>query len=345
MPSPISSLVRQTEKTADRLSVLTFCFEEKHELLLANTKHDIVGLSVKDMLYRWNGEVMMKPENYTLLQVPQGEIGMAIPQQLNFDVVVGYERPGHYEPLGRGFSNQLQIPLVMINNQFPVAISDAFNVGTYANMAGEANIFGNTALMAFWNINGKCEVIHPGVNTQRFTPTLPFEKRSNCILTVGHNFMKKAEENSFSIWKTIMDGNDALLIGHNPGMSFPNKFMPHSMLSKVYQETKVYLNTTVGGIFPVEILEAMACGCVVVTLPFPGITEFIQDGETGFVCRDAVTAKRVIKQIINDKAKFEKISQAARAFIEEKCNLDTQSAKLDEVLRRVIEANKEKMYE
>jgi glycosyltransferase involved in cell wall biosynthesis len=121
--------------------------------------------------------------------------------------------------------------------------------------------------------------------------------------------------------------------------------MPYSLLQKVYQEAKVYLNTSTGGIFPIEILEAMACGCVVITLPFPGIANFIENEVTGFICRDVSAIKRLIGQITKDKKMFTRIGEAAREFVVKNCDITKQAQMLNEEIIDSIKSKREKVYE
>lgn len=343
MPTPISSLVRQIKPVADKLNVLSFCFDEKHELLLTGTGSNVVAISVPGLWYKWNNEVMTKPTNYTMFEFnPNADLLTNLPCCFDYDIVVGYQRPSHYDA-GKKVAEMLQVPFVMITNEFPVSVSDAFNISIYGDMAGYSNIYGNDSLKAFWNVRGDAKVIRPGVNIDKFKPTLPFEKRHGKLVTVANNFMQRDEETNFRKWKAIISGEEFFLSGHNPGL--PSEFVSFSSLHKVYQDARIYLNTITGGVFPSEIIEAMASGCVVISLDFVGARDFIKHGENGFIFKTEQEAKKFASQINNDKALFDKISENARKFAVENCNLTTQSSMLKDELVRVVAANREKVYE
>lgn len=343
MSTPISSLVRQTKPIKEKLNIISFCFDEKHELLLANTGHNILAITVPSFLYKWNADIMTKPSNYTLLTFEHNsDLISNLPNGIEIDAIVGYERPSHYE-IGKKLSQMLQIPMIIINNQFPVAVSDAFNVSSYSNMNGKLNVFGSESLKTFWNMSGKSEVVRPGVNTNKFKPELPFDKRNDKTLTVAQTFMQRNEETNFLDWKKILEGTNAALIGHNPGL--PSVFSPFSSLQKHYQEARVYLNTSTGGVFPIEVIEAMASGCVVVTYDYIGMRELIKHEETGFLCKTPEEARKYIKQINSNPKLFDKVSEAARQFVLENCDLSKQSASLKQAINRVVIENKEMVYE
>lgn len=333
--------MRQTQPVPPKLNILSFCFDEKHELLVTNTGNNIFAITVPGFLYKWNPDIMTKPLNYTLFEFHHNaDLITHLPASLDFDLIVAFERPSQFE-IAKKISKVLQIPIAVIENRFPISVSDAFSVSAYSNMTGSLNVFGNSYLKSFWNVSGESEVLMPGVNTSKFTPEEG--QRSNKVLTVVNNFIQRDEETSFSKWKAIVEGFEIALVGHNPGIA--SQFTPFSSLHKTYQASKVYLNTTTGGIFPIEVIEAMASGCAVVTLDFIGMRDFIKSGENGFICKTVDEARAIINKLHTDKDLFTKISSNARSFVVNNCDLSVQSSKLNARFKDIVIKNREKVYE
>jgi glycosyltransferase involved in cell wall biosynthesis len=68
---------------------------------------------------------------------------------------------------------------------------------------------------------------------------------------------------------------------------------------------------------PITLLEAMACGSIVLATPVGGIPDIIKDGETGFILRDnkPETIAEIIIKILN-YANLDQIAKNARLFVE-----------------------------
>jgi glycosyltransferase involved in cell wall biosynthesis len=340
MPTPVSSLIRQT-KSNDKLNILTFCYEEKHEAAICRTGHNFYAITVPGMFYKWNPDIMMKPSNYTLFDIKmEQDLLESLPPHLDFDLILVHERPYQFQ-IGKNASRILSIPLVAMTDNFPIAIASDFDIHSFADMKAHANIFGNLGLKSFWQIEDSV-VIHPGVDTERFTVRNDVIRKKN-IMTLVHRFAQRDEETQFSSWRQIIEGFEYTLVGHNPGL--PSEFLAYSLLPKRYQESRVYLNTVTGGVFPIEVIEAMASGCVVVTYPYPGITDFVKDGENGFICKDVDTAKRTIRRLIEDDDLANKMSVAARQFAVDNLNIDQYTKELNKVFDKVVKNHKEIGYE
>lgn len=75
---------------------------------------------------------------------------------------------------------------------------------------------------------------------------------------------------------------------------------------------------------PKSLLEAMACGLVVIGSDVEGIRELIDDGRTGFLCETAPDSiAEVLKTVLNmEEYYLNHISQRARNFVLSGCSID-----------------------
>ena len=70
------------------------------------------------------------------------------------------------------------------------------------------------------------------------------------------------------------------------------------------------------------MMEAMACGCPVVSTENCMIPEIIEHGVSGFMSNDPEELKRYCQKLLDDPELARKMGEAARKTIEESFNLD-----------------------
>ncbi|MCZ7574929.1 MAG: glycosyltransferase [Ardenticatenaceae bacterium] len=152
----------------------------------------------------------------------------------------------------------------------------------------------------------RCELIHNGVDIQRFRQSdrrgvqqklgLPVEKK--VLLYVANGGLKVAlnrdpELALNSLRRLVVDSgrSDVILVAVGGQAGLPQDLAPHVIqrdflrdgVESYYQAADVYLHPTRADNFSLAILEAMACGLPVVTTDVGGCGEQVLDGQTGYV--------------------------------------------------------------
>ena len=86
---------------------------------------------------------------------------------------------------------------------------------------------------------------------------------------------------------------------------------------------------------PVALMEAMAMGLAVVSTRVSGIPELIEDGVSGLLVpeRDAAALAEALARLAADAALRASLGRAARRRVEERFDLETNTARLAELLR------------
>ncbi len=81
---------------------------------------------------------------------------------------------------------------------------------------------------------------------------------------------------------------------------------------------------------PTVLLEAMALGRSVVSTDLPGVTEIVDDGETGLLVppRDSVSLAKAVSQLLTDSDLRKAFGQAGRRKAERLFSLSRNVAKL-----------------
>ena len=118
--------------------------------------------------------------------------------------------------------------------------------------------------------------------------------------------------------------------------------IPHEELVSLYHQADIcfFPSLQKQGLSRVP-LEAMACGCVVISYGNEGSNEIIRDNENGFLVSigdyDAVIA--IIKELIANSQKFTRITTQARNDVENKYDLKEYVGKIEETILEFIKGN------
>lgn len=100
--------------------------------------------------------------------------------------------------------------------------------------------------------------------------------------------------------------------------------LTYPQLRQVYQASAVHVYLTRPFVLSWSMLEAMACGCVVLGSQTPPVEEVITDGVNGFLVDfwDAAAIATKIGELLDRQDELDGIRQRARATILEQYNLD-----------------------
>ena len=82
-----------------------------------------------------------------------------------------------------------------------------------------------------------------------------------------------------------------------------------------YNSAQIFLNTSTVSPVPTSLLEAMSCGCAVVTTATCMIPEIIVNGENGFMSNDEAELRGYIDQLLADEDLRKRLGVAARETV------------------------------
>jgi glycosyltransferase involved in cell wall biosynthesis len=103
------------------------------------------------------------------------------------------------------------------------------------------------------------------------------------------------------------------LLGNLPNATLPD----HFRAATIYAQPSRYEG------HPKTIFEAMACGVPVLAGDAPGVRQFVEHGEMGWlVGLDAASIRAGIETLLNDADLRKKIGAAGRAYVEKNLALD-----------------------
>lgn len=313
MNNPTISILRAaTRKSGTPLNILTAPTHERYESGLALTGHNFYGIQgqhIKD----WKEIYAPRPHNYHILD------GENLPIEVEFDLVLSQNKFGQFQKLER-LAKLLHLPLISMEHTLPHPQWGPEYIAHTLQMRGQLNIFITDYSIEKWQWNdlGDTIVIPHMVDSDVFTPD--GNSRKNHILTVANDYIGRDWCLNFSSYKRVCidKGLPVRPVGDTPGLSKAAKDTKE--LVHEYQTSSIFLNTAHVSPIPTSLLEAMSCGCAVVSCNTCAIPEYISHGVNGFLYNTDSEMYRCLELLLEKPDLAIQFGQKARETILRKCN-------------------------
>lgn len=291
----------------EKYNILTFPTHERYETQLSKTGHNFYSFHLKD-LKKWNSQQVAVPSNYHIL--PEGDLCAYI----NYDFILSQSKFWQYQ-VAKQIQQALKIPIISLEHTLPTPQTlSVDNINSMRNMVGNINIFISEYSANEWQIKDNVEIIHHGIDTNQFTD-LQID-REDYILTVANDFVNRDYCLNYHGWARITKNIKTKLVGDTKGLSEPAESTEALIIE--YNKCAVYFNSSTLSPIPTSLLEAMSCGCAVVSTATCMIPEIIQNGVNGFISNDETELRSKIEYLLYNKEAREQIGKAARQTILEK---------------------------
>lgn len=147
---------------------------------------------------------------------------------------------------------------------------------------------------------------------------------------VAHNCL------GFRLYQAITQNLPKRPIGDTAGLSKPANNMIE--LLNEYQTSRVFLNTSLHSPIPMSVIEAMACGCAVVSTNTAMLPDIIEHGVDGFLYSPNKPEKAItyIKDLLENEDKALTIGVKAREKVERMFSLERFIKEYNEVIYDVV---------
>lgn len=311
MKSPISSILHRAHKK-DKYNILTFPTHERYQGNLAKTGHEFYlfhGPNIKT----WNPTFGKVPNNHTLLNGAK-QIGQ-LPEHIDFDFILCQSNGGQL-PASRQLAQLLHLPVIQLEHTTTMPQwSQAQIIDIKKHTKTDINVFISEYNRDKWLYQPEeAEIIHHCIDTDIFLySTSP---RKNHILTVANEYVARDWCMGFSIYQRITQKLPTFPVGDTTGLSKPAESI--EQLAQFYQNSRIFLNTSTHSPIPTSLLEAMACGCAVVSTATCMIPEIIQNGVNGFISNDEYRLREYLEMLLKDEGLANRLGQAAASTIKER---------------------------
>lgn len=295
--------------TPEKYNILTFPTHERYETQLAKTGHNFYSLHLENMK-KWNTNQISVPKNYYIL--PENNPC----DYIKYDFILSQSKFWQFQ-VAKKVQKYLQIPIISLEHTLPTpqTISES-DIQQMRNMVGDINIFISEYSANSWAIFQKFAVIHHGICADEFNNLNM--NREKYVLTVANDFINRDYCLNYSGWKRVTDGIPVKLIGDTPGLSRAADSTEELIVE--YNKCGVYFNSSTLSPIPTSLLEAMSCGCAVVSTATCMMPEIIENGVNGFISNDENELKKYIKLLLEDQDLRNAVGNKARQTIIEKFN-------------------------
>lgn len=291
----------------EKYNILTFPTHERYETQLCKTGHNFYSFSM-DNNKTWNKEQVAVPDNYYILPKNQ------VPHWINYDFMLVQSKYWQYQ-VAMDILKQFPMKLIVLEHTLPTPQTiRPEHIEQMKNMLGHQNVFISNFSKNEWDVMTNSKVIHHGLDTNVFCQK-EVEKQDH-VLTVANKFKERDYCLNYSGWERVTQGLDTRLVGEGNGEGTKNCKDVNELVEE-YNKCSVYLNTTTLSPIPMSLLEAMSCGCAVVSTATCMIPEVIDNGKNGYISNDEEELKMYVQTLLKDQELRKNLGLNARNTIKE----------------------------
>lgn len=310
MQTPTGSWMRAIQKK-DKLNILTSPTHERFESHLTKTDHNFYSLNHPE-LKDWNHGSAKKPDNYYIYNLDK------LPNNIDFDLVLSQSRFGQFQFLAP-IAQKMGLPLIQLEHTATMPFWAPRMKEGLSQMRGDLNLFISEWQIEDWSLgDANNKVINHCVDTDLFKSE--DVERTDHIFSVVNDWIHRGPILGFEIWRRMTHGLPVHVRGDTAGLSTSCDTV--EQLAEEYNKSSIFLNTSEYSPIPMSLLEAMSCGCAVVSMKTCGIPEFIDHGVNGFISEDPQELREYCEMLLNDPKLARQVGDAARKTILDKCSLE-----------------------
>jgi glycosyltransferase involved in cell wall biosynthesis len=196
-------------------------------------------------------------------------------------------------------------------------------------------------------------IVSPGLNLKKFY-LKKLKRRKNVILTIGRRLHLKNLEQKIKAWERIINEVEFWIFGIDPSIyhelkaKHPNAkikffFKPSDeKIVRLYNEATIFVQTSTHEGFCLPVLEAMACGCPVITTDSDGNMDFCIDNKNCLITskNDVNELANKILRLLNSQKQQDKLRNEGLKTVK---NYSWET-KIDELEKFYLKLAEKKLY-
>lgn len=328
----IQSILRKTNRN-DKLNILVIgCTHERYEQALCLTGHNFYCLKHGK---EWDYDYGNKPNNYMLID--------EIPYFLELDLILVHTSCDRLKT-AYAIRDYFNIPIIRHTHVLPdIRFNTDEQIRSFQSIDVDLNTFISDYNRNAWGYNqSNAIVVEHGLDT-RFWCADNDTERHNYLLSVVNLWPHRNWACGWNLWKDIVglnpDYSSTLpikVIGKNDNLSKPAASILE--LKNEYCKAKIFLNTSLHSPVPMSLLEAMACGCAIVSTNTCMIPEIIKHGYNGLIAGTAKELKQYCLDLLYNDELSKSLGDNACLTIQNNYNINQFTTRWNKIFEMV--ANK-----
>jgi len=237
-----------------------------------------------------------------------------LPMDIEIDCIIAQNRFAHIK-IAKMIQQYLDVPIISIEHTDTMPDWPEYYIKELAGLGGDINVFISEYNKERW-MNKDGVVIEHMINADTFCPGK--DVRQKYVLSMCNDWINRDMPCGFSIWQQTIQGFPYKVVGETPGLSKGTNSLEECI--KELQTAAIFLNTSQFSPIPMSVLEAMSCGCAIVSSATCMIPEIIEHGVNGFISNDISKLRQYIDELLIDDNLRVKMGEAARQTIIDRFN-------------------------
>lgn len=306
------------------LQILTFPTHERNQSLFQNINANFWMFRTNGVK-NWDEKYAPIPQNHYLL--PHD----TLPSWVDFNCLLSQNKAGQFQ-LCKQMQYNIYLPIISLEHTLPPPETTKEQIQEWKSFFNaDVNVFITDFNRQAWGYSSEEAVVIPhALDTNLFSPDNRI--RQNKILTVANDYINRDYVLNFSQYQRVTAGLPVMPVGDTPGFSKPAKSVEE--LVDFYRGHRIFLNTAHWSPVPMSLLEAMSCGCAVVSCKTCAIPEFIYHGYNGLLAENDEEMRECLLSLLKDPSLAVKLGRNARDTIQTKCSLKEFSKNWEKVFER-----------
>lgn len=312
-----------------KLKILSIPTHEGHAHLMSCLGHEF-HLITAPGIKKWDFQTRSLPINTFIHQLDKIEDFCPNEQ---YDIVLSQNRLSHYNIL-LPIAIRLNVPFIQLDHtEPPPGIVGDYSAQLRSMRGLSANVFITEYNRNSWGGLPDDPVIPHGINTDLFRGWHGTEAQG---ISIVNFFPQRDVFCGWNLWQSISKIVPVKLVGENPGLS--KSINDVSELVAALCSARFFLNTSQLSPVPLSMIEAMACGCPVVTTAKQEIPNIIQNGVNGIMSNEPAELVQGCLRLLEDPAYAKFLGDNARKTVMERFNIQQFVEKWNGVLYNAIDS-------
>lgn len=300
---------------------------ERYEQQLAKTGHNFY--CVNDSIKQWDMSYGNVPENYNIFNT--------LPMYVVPDLILTH-LGGSRLQTALAYSQMFSAPVIRHTHTLPENQDEYKNFNT---IRPHIETFISDYSLNAWSPQAESFVINHGLDTNFWLTDFERTNKQDNVLSVVNYWQSRDWACGWELYRNVKNSLPDIkfkVLGKNPGLSKPAESI--SALRHELQDCSIFLNTSQHSPIPMSLLEAMACGCAVVSTNTCMIPNYVEHNVSGLLANNKEEMVQYVKQLQNDPEERMRLGRNARRVMENKFNITNFTNRWNGIFKHAISTYK-----